>query len=214
MDVHPKILVLSANLGKFERPVPHTKQSIPHDVRVLTDMDFPPRKNSMTPRLQARIPKMMAWQMFPGYDYYIWVDSSCRLARKDSIEWFLKKLGNEDLAVFKHPHRNTVKEEADYIKHRLDIKCPYITPRYEGERLDDQMAVVNPNGELYATTAFIYKNDTPAQDLLTIWWLHTSLYHSIDQLSLHTAIVNSGASHAVIPDNYLKCKYLEYTRKK
>lgn len=218
MDVR-ETLVITANLGSFERPVPHIKQSVPHDIRVLTDKDFPPRFNSMTPRLQARIPKMTAWQMFPGYEYYIWVDSSCRFPHEDSIKWFIEQLGDKDLAVFKHPNRKTVQEEADYLFERIELekagkKQKYILPRYENERLHEQMAVVDGSAQLFASTAFIYKNDTPAHDALTIWWLHTSLYHSIDQLSLPTALAHSGATYNVIDENYMKCDYLEYTRKK
>lgn len=209
-----KVLVVTANLGDFDNPVKHTKQSVECDFYHFTDKNFPPRTASMTPRLQARIPKMTSWLMRPGYDYYLWVDSSCRLAKKDSVKWFLEQLGDKDFAFFKHPQRNTVKEEADYLRHRLTINCPYITPRYKNERLDDQMAVVDPDGQLFASTAFIYKNDTPARDALTIWWTHTSLYHSIDQLSLATALEHSGASYNVIDESYEKTPYLEYVRNK
>lgn len=218
-----KLCIVSANLGSFDKPKEHEEQILPKgideiEVHRFTDQDFPPRFNSMTPRLQARIPKMFSWQMLPGADYYLWVDSSCRLAREDSAKWFMEKLGHADIAVFKHNKRKTVQQEADYLKERLELekegkKKPYILPRYENERLDDQMAVVDGDAELYATTAFIYKNTLQSRDLLTIWWTHTSLYHSIDQLSLPTAIEYSGADVNVIREDYLKCKYLEYTRK-
>lgn len=212
MDDGPTIAVISANLGGFDNPQPHVKQSVPYDFHLLTDKNFLPRTNSMTPRLQARIPKMTAWQMFPDYDYYIWVDSSCRLSNKDSVKWFLEQLGDADAAFFRHNKRKTVGEEASYLKKRLAQKCTYITPRYKNERLDDQMAVIDPDGQLYATTAFVYKNDTPARDMLTIWWLHTSLYHSIDQLSLDKAIKDSGAEVNLIDEDYLKCDWIEYVR--
>lgn len=217
-----KLLIHSANLGNFDKPQDNVEQLLPEGIDRIdtfrwTDTNFPPRFNSMTPRLQARIPKMFAWQMKPDYDYYLWVDASCRLPREDSVKWFMEQLGGYDIAVFKHNKRNTVQEEADYLKDRLELeksgkKKPYVLPRYEGERIDDQLAAVEPSAELYASTAFIYKNDTPARDLLTIWWLHTSLYHSIDQLSLPTAVEHSKADVKVIREDYLKCKYLEYTR--
>ena len=213
-----KLAIISANLGGFDKPVPHAKQSIDCDFHLFTDENFPPRFNSMTPRLQARIPKMTSWQMLPDYDYYIWVDSSCRLSREDSVKWLLEQLGDADAVFFRHNKRKTVQEEADYLKERLQLekagkKKKYILPRYEGERLDDQMAVIDPEGTLYASSIFAYKNDRPARDLLTIWWLHASLYHSIDQLSLDTAIKNSGADVNVIDEDYLKCKYIEAVRK-
>lgn len=215
MDVRKKIAVISANLGSFDKPLKHASQhSEKYEVSTFlwTDENFPPRSNAMTPRLQARIPKMTSWQMLPDYDYYLWVDSSCHLAREDSVDWFMDQIGDKDFAFFRHNKRNTVGEEAEYLKERLAKDCPYVTPRYAGERLDDQMEVVDPNEPLFATTAFIYKNDTPARDALTIWWLHTSLYHSIDQLSIMTAIRNAGATYNVIDEDYLKCEYIEYTR--
>lgn len=218
-----KICIVTANLGGFDKQVdPVNPQALPKDVEELrfhrfTDEDFPPRFNSMTPRLQARIPKMFAWQMLPGYDYYLWFDASCTLPKSDSVLWFLKQIEGADIAVFKHPNRETVQQEADYLKERLELertgqKQPYVLPRYENERIDDQLAVVDPQAMLYASTAFIYKDTQAARDLLTIWWLHTSLYHSIDQLSLPTAIQHSGATVNVIQENYMDCEYLKYVR--
>lgn len=219
MVLGKKLLVLSANLGNFDSPKEHCEQELFDDVDLIeyhryTDSDFPPRTASMKPRLQARIPKMMGWQMKPDYDYYIWVDSSCRLSKPDSAKWFIDKLEDRDIAFFKHPNRDTVQEEADYLKYRLSINCPYITPRYKNERIDDQLAIVDPDSQLFATTAFVYKNTLPARDALTLWWLHTSLYHSIDQLSVAKALDDANARFNVIPDNYQKCEYLEFTRKK
>jgi hypothetical protein len=217
-----KLLIYTANLNNFDKVQKNVEQALPHtidqiDYYAFNDTNFPPRFNAMTPRLQARIPKMMAWQMKPDYDYYLWVDSSCRLPREDSAQWFLEQLGDADIAVFKHNKRETVQDEADYLKARLGAekdgrKKPYVVPRYDNERIDDQLAVVDCTVQLYASTAFIMKNDTPARDAMTIWWLNTSLYHSIDQLSLPHAIKSSGAKVNVIKENYLKVPYLEYTR--
>ncbi len=217
-----RILIYTANLGHFDKVQKNEEQVLPEGIDQIdywrcTDDDFPPRFNSMTPRLQARIVKMMAWSMKPDYDYYLWVDSSCRLLREDSTKWFLKQLGDADIAVFKHNKRKTVYEEAQYLIDRLQAekegrKQKYILPRYENERIDDQMAVVDPDAQLFASTAFIMRNTIQARDAMTIWWLNTSLYHSIDQLSLPHAIKSSGAKANVINEDYLKCKYLEYTR--
>lgn len=205
-----KILVLSANLGDFDRVVEHSPQAMDCTMVRVTDETFPPRR-TMSPRLQSRIVKMFGWQMFPGYDYYLWVDSSCRLSNPDSVKWFMEKLGGRNIAVFKHPQRNTVQEEGDYLKHRLAKKCPYITPRYENELIDEQLAEVDPSAELYATTALIYRNTAPIHQVMKDWWYHTSRFHAIDQLSL--PYVTRGSAVSVIPDNYQKCEALEYVRK-
>lgn len=216
-----RVLVVSANLGNFDTRIGHVRQIAYGDDEIdyhcFTDDDFPPRINSMTSRLQARIPKMTAWQMMPDYDYYLWIDASCRLNDPKAVQWFMEQLGVADIAVLKHPHRNTVGEEADYLRERLLLesqgeKQEYLLPRYGGERLEAQMAVINEDYPLYASTVFIYKNDTPARDLLSIWWMHISLYHSIDQLSLPAAIERSGAKVNVIDENYLKIPWIEYVR--
>lgn len=201
MDV-TQIAVVSANIGGFEKPIDDGRTTI-------TDAEFSRRDKSMTPRLQARIVKTHMWEFVPGHDYYLWVDSSCRL-QKDGLRWFVDKLGGADIAVFKHPHRNTVQKEADYLKERLGMGCPYITPRYENEDIDGQLAVVDPSAELYASTAFICGNSPKVRAAMRDWWYHISRYHSIDQLSL--PYVSRDLKVNVIPDNYLKCEALEYVR--
>lgn len=207
-----KTLVVSASLGGFDSQRQHEKQSVECTFTHFDDDNFPPRFNSLTPRLQARIPKMFAWDMVRGYEYYLWVDSSCRLSDKDSVKWFLEQLGDNDIAVFKHPHRKTIQEEADYLKHRLDINCPYITPRYENEDIDGQLEHVDPHAQLFASTAFIYRQSQKVFDALRYWWGDTTRFHSIDQLSLPYAI--RGLKVSVIDENYLKIPYLTYVRNK
>ena len=38
-----------------------------------TDKNTPSRHNTMTPRLKAKIPKMLEWQ-FIDADWYVWMD--------------------------------------------------------------------------------------------------------------------------------------------
>lgn len=216
-----KLLIYTANLSGFDKPQENEEQELPEGIDQIeywrcTDEDFPPRFNAMTPRLQARLVKMFGWQMKPGFDFYLWVDSSCRLPRADSAKWFMEQLGDKDMAVFRHNERKTVQEEADYLKERLELertgkKKPYIIPRYENEDIDGQMKEVDGAAQLYASTTFIYRNTTGVRVALKEWWVHTSRFHSIDQLSLSHAI--KGESYNVIDVDFLKCPYLEATRK-
>jgi len=203
-----KTLIHTANFGRFDKPQNHANQSA--DYWCATEKELPARMKAMTPRLQARIVKTHAWQLKPGYDFYLWVDSSTNLVRTDSLRWFIEQLGDKDMAVFRHNRRKTIQEEADYLKHRLKINCPYITPRYEGEDIDGQMAEVDPSGQLFASTVFIYRPTTEVKEALKAWWVAIARFHSIDQLSLTEAI--KGVSQNVIDEDYLKCKYLEHNR--
>lgn len=212
-----KIAVITASLGNFDTLTEPVEQSISFDFYKFTDKNFFHRQCSMTPRLQARIPKMFSWQMIPGYDYYIWVDGSCTLSHFDSVKWFLEHCKNSDLAVFKHPNRKTIEEEATYLKKRLNMKCPYITPRYENELIDEQLTEIFStkyvDDKLFASTAFIYRNTEKVHEMMKNWWYHTSRYHSIDQLSLPYVVWESACVATIIPENYLKIPYLQYVRK-
>jgi hypothetical protein len=206
-------------LGNFDRQQEHVPQSLACDFYHFNDENYPPRVNAMTPRLQARTVKMFGWQMVPDYDFYIWVDSSCKLSRPDSVKWFLEQCKDVHMAVFKHPHRNTIQQEADYLKQRLNMGCPYITPRYTNEDIDGQLAEIKANRafadqHLFASTAFIYRNGARTRKVLKEWWYHTSRYHSIDQLSLPYVLFTQSGLTRIIPDNYLKTPWIEYVRAK
>lgn len=211
-------IVLTANLGGFDKQIKNVKQTMDHDFFRFTDENFPPRHGSMTPRLQARIPKTSGWQMKPGYEYYVWVDASCILAREDSLEWLINKCEDSDFVVFKHPNRNSIKEEADYLKERLAKNCPYITPRYENELIDEQVDIIAKDtryvdDHLFASTVMVYRNTEKAHTALFDWFYHIARYHVIDQLSLPYVLWRSDCNVNVIQESYLKTPYLKYVRK-
>ena len=213
-----KIAVITANLGDFDKRIDYEPQSLPYDFYRFTDENFPPRTNSMTSRLQARIVKMFGWQMVPAHDYYIWVDASCVMSHHDSVKWFIDQCVNVDMAVFKHPHRKTIHQEADYLKARLAKNCRYLTPRYKNELIDEQLAAIDSDKSfsdqnLFASTAFVYRNNSKVQNVMFHWWHHTSRYHSIDQLSLPYVLFKQRCTVRIIPENYLKVPYLKHVRK-
>src|ERR1017187_5265848 len=160
------VAVLTAVLGGFYTPVDPVPQvtRIPYDFHRFTDEDFPPI-TGLTPRFQYRIPKMFGWQMFPSFDYYIWIDGSVSLVREDSVNWFLDQLGDADMALFKHPWRKTIKEEVDFLEERLTRPQgdKYLTPRYKNGLHKEQYADMlldedYIDDKLFASTAFIYRD--------------------------------------------------------
>jgi hypothetical protein len=211
-----KIAAITANLGSFDKEYEPVEQSVPTDFFKFTDENFPPRSKAMTPRLQARIPKMFGWQMVPGYDAYIWYDSSLAVTSKDMVAWFLTQLGDADVVFLKHPERNTVKEEAEFIKKKVAENHYYLAPRYANELIDEQMAELQgwyTDDLLLASTTFMYKNNERVHALMKEWWYHTSRYHTVDQLGLPYALLNSGCNFNVINDNYLHLSHMKHMRK-
>lgn len=206
------VAVLTANLGGFDDPVDPVPQvtQIPYKFHRFTDENFPPIMG-LTPRLQYRIPKMFGWQMFPSYDYYIWLDGSVSLMQEDSINWLLEQLGNADIAVFKHPWRDTIKEEVDHVEEKLQSGNSYITSRYKNGLHKEQYADILLDtdyfdSKLYASTAFIYRDSEHMRDVLRMWWLHTSRYFTVDQIVFPYILKDSDVK--VIEENPFKGKYV------
>lgn len=216
-----KLAIISANLGNFEPDVEWVTQTIPGvEITVIryTDKSFPPRIN-MSPRLQARIPKMFGWEMAPGFDCYLWVDSSRGLLRPDSADWFYKQAQGVDLVLFKHPHRNTIKEEAEFIRERMDKtkhRREYLRVRYTGELIDEQLQAIDKDyidNCLYASTAYFYWDTPKVREMLCDWWFHTSRYHAVDQLALPYLVWKHKCSVKVLDEDVYNCQYIPIVRK-
>lgn len=183
-----KIAILQANLGDFDNPIDPIEQTIPVTFHRFTDENFPPIAG-LTPRMQYRIPKTHGWQMFPGYDYYIWLDGTVSFKRDDSAGWYLDQLGDSDMALFHHPGRKTMKQETDHIEEHLRLNKPYITPRYENGLHKEQyeLCMQDPDfvdDKLWASTTFIYRNTPKVQEMLKEWWYQGSRYFTVDQIVL------------------------------
>lgn len=209
-----KIAILSANLGSFDKTAKDpVKQDLPFqiDFHRFTDEDFPPI-TGLTGRFQYRIPKLFGWQMFPGYDIYIWLDSSMSLQRPDSVAWLLDQLGDADAAFFRHPWRRTVREEVWHIEEKLRENNKYITPRYKNglhkelyeEILKDKDFVDN---KLFASNVFIYRNLPRVHEFMKEWWLWQSRYFTCDQIALMWVVWRTKLKIVEIMDNVFKIGY-------
>ncbi|MGD0523103.1 MAG: hypothetical protein ABSA43_00880 [Candidatus Microgenomates bacterium] len=212
-----KVAILTANLGNFDTQVDPVTQDLPNGVEKIafhryTDNNFPPI-TGLTPRLQYRIPKLFGWQMFPGYNAYLWIDSSMSLTRPDSIKWFLGKLGNADIVLFKHPWRKTIKEEVDLIEEKLQHRRKYITARYKNGLHKEQLAecLSDPGFKdtiLYTSTAFLYRNNKRVQKAMKLWWYYQSRYFTCDQVVLPYVVFKSGLKVKVISEDQYHIPYL------
>lgn len=209
-----RIAILTANLGNFDTPVDPIEQNTSHEVAFhrFTDDDFPP-VTGLTPRLQYRIPKLFGWQMYPGYDAYIWLDGSMTFGRPDSLEWFVFQLGEADCAFFKHPVRKTIRHEVRHINEKL-LYHPYIITRYKNglhnENLKEAMSDFTfKDRNLYASTVFMYRNTENVQDFMWKWWAYQSRYYSCDQVALPYAIHKSNIKVNKIMEDQYKTPFLQ-----
>ena len=185
-----RVCLHTANFGSIDEPVMHEDQ-VGAEVtgHTFSDLNFPARRRTMSSRLKARIPKMFGWDLLPGFDAYLWLDGVFRLSRPDAVAWLLAQLGDGELVIYRHSSRKTIKEEADFIRAKLDAGSQYLRVRYEGEDLEGQLAAIAADptytdDRLYGSSAFLYRPTERVKAALTAWWVHTSRFHAVDQLAL------------------------------
>lgn len=214
-----EVIVLSASLGGFDKPVKHVKQTVEADYFTFTDDNFPPRDKSMTARLQAKIPKMFGWQLKPGYKFYLWLDGNLRLAHPESLQYFLDTVKEHDIAVLKHPRRDTIHWEYRYNWRGLFNNAPsnYLRARYTNEFLDEQYEVTKNDPDykddlLVNGGIIMYRNTSKVQDMFKEWWYHVTRYLVMDQLSFPYVLKKSGLRVNVLSDRFDECKWLENVR--
>ena len=207
-----KIAILQCVLGNFDKPIDPVKQNIETTFHRFTDKEFP-SITGLTPRLQYRIPKLFGWQMFPGYDYYIWLDGSVTLKRTDCVEWYMNQIGDNDIAFFKHPNRRNMRQEVAHIEQKLKENSKYIVPRYKNGLHREQLEEALNNGyrdrRLFASTAFIYKNNERVKQYMNLWWLFKSRYYTVDQMAqVYCTSLVEGLKVKTITEHIFKIGYL------
>jgi len=220
-----KIALLTANLNNINEDVQkyHIKQELPKgwvfDIFNFTDENFPPRTSAMTPRLQAKLPKILGWQLIPDYDFYIWMDSYFTLSRPDTVQWLVDHCENSDIALFPHPDRDSIKDEWEYMLKEIKWGNSYLIERYENEPLPQQVALYLSDtnfvdDKLYAGGVIVYKNNKDIRNLLLAWMIHIIKYSIQDQLSLPYVLSKSSCNideieGHIMMNHYIKFRYKE-----
>jgi hypothetical protein len=214
-----KVLLSTANLGAIdEAAMPHVGQMAPDGIVIemaaYDDLSFPPRRNALHPRLQAKLPKMLAHELRPGYDFYMWLDASIYLAHPHAVIWMIAQLGDSDLALFRHPFRASIATEADYCMRLMAEGNVYLRDRYANEPIAEQARsyLADPDfvdDRLFACGVFCYRvglvSGSPA--FLPDWYYHCARHSVQDQLSLPYLLHKHRIRYAQIDDNLFETPY-------
>lgn len=213
MSKDKKIVLIQGSLGGFDHPVVHEEQSVPYDFHPFTDKNFPPRSKAMTPRLQAKIPKCLGWQLAPDYDYYLWLDANFRMSHRDAIKYFFDNCQDHDMVVLKHPKRFSIWEEWRYVRRGM-WQSDYLISRYENELLQEQWEAIHNDKDytddlLLSGGIFMYRNTPQVQSALKEWWYHMTRYLIMDQLSFPYVLKKAGLKLNILSDSYGDCWFLE-----
>jgi len=138
------------------------------------------------PRRNARYHKLLSHEMFPEYDYSIWIDGSVVL--KINPQDLVKEMGNADILTSYHPLRTKVVDEAEECK-RLFLDIPSVIDTHVQKMFADGF---KDNAGLAETKVVVRKN-TPLVNEFNMIWFYTLVTGSLrDQLTFPYAVWTTG----------------------
>jgi hypothetical protein len=164
------------------------------------------------PRRNARWHKVNAHLL--DYDYSLWIDGSMEI--KQPIDWFIETyLKDADIAVFRHPDRNCLYQEAEVCS-KIGFDDPNVIEkqikRYKKEGYPEE----NGLGE----TKIVLRKHSPKVEEFNRLWLHEITNFSLrDQISFNYCVWKSGIKLNYIEllpeaiwDRYPGCLYTKHKR--
>jgi hypothetical protein len=175
----------------------------------IDDRSETPREKAMHPRLRGKIPKMIVWEDFPDFDYYVWLDCRFSILQPDSIERFVDECSDVDACFFNHCARTSVKQELDFVVSLMEQGNQYLIDRYQNERMTDQVESYlkdktwNDN-RLFECGAFVYSKNVIANrdhNLMKEWFYQNCIWSVQDQLSLPYLLHKFQTNYKTFPGN-------------
>jgi hypothetical protein len=145
-------------------------------------------------RRNAKIYKIIPFAFLPEYDYYFWIDST-HILENDPNELIDTYLKDADVAVFKHPQRNCIYDEGEFIK---QIKFDY--PNLINDQLAFYADMCYPKGNgLYELPVRFQRNNQLTQKMGLMWWEQICMFSSRDQLSFPFVCHQLGVKLSILP---------------
>ena len=208
MNKKPKVCIYTAIYGDYDVLKEQPQQTLDCDFLCFTDSSAISGVNqweivneagdsSVHPRMQAKYYKLMNHKIFSSgkrwwsnflkapnlrqYDVTIWIDGSIKLKTDTFAEEMISFLGDYGMAMFVHPERNCIYDEAEFC-------CDY--PKYRNLPMVEQVAH-------YRSKGYPVKNGLMAAGVITRnmhmrglnkinqdWWQENLSWTYQDQLSL------------------------------
>lgn len=156
-----KVCIIQCNIGNFDTVAVVPEQSCPYDYFLFTENNLPYPLPDLSNRVKSRFIKFQMHKFLQGYDAYIYLDGRIEVTSEHFVIDMIGKLSSADIVITKHPDRNTVKEEIEFILHWLshpESKAGgYLLSRYRKEDIELQKTLINENLPLYACGVFAWR---------------------------------------------------------
>jgi len=112
-------------------------------------------------------------------DVSVWIDGSATIRHPSFEDWCIEQLGDNDIALIKHPERDCIYDEANY--------CQFMQ-KYQGVPVVEQVQEYQKQGYpahagLWACGLLIRRHNDRIKQFNRMWWRHNKKYTYQDQLS-------------------------------
>lgn len=149
------------------------------------DSNTATRTLAMHPRLKGKIPKMLEWKNVEA-DWYVWLDDSLSIVSDDIVSDILKCAGKNKICLFRHPDRNSIKEEYSFMEKLMKKGNLYLYSRYKGEPIKEQVHHYLKDKNFKDHSLFwmgFFAYHKSMRGLMEEWFMENILWSIQDQIS-------------------------------
>lgn len=222
-----RVCVYTAVYGDYDELKPFPPQSVASDFVCFSDAAMPVtygwrlirsrRHAALHPRMRAKFFKLMSHRVFPHgrlawrynpiraslalrphYDALVWVDASLKIKSPHFVAELVETIGAHDWAMFVHPDRDCIYDEAD-----LSV----LLTKYRGLPIREQVETYRQEGYpakagLFACGIIARRSSSPKLAAVNeAWWAENCRWTYQDQLSLPVVLWRLGAGCDLVQHN-------------
>ncbi len=171
----------------------------------IVKVDYPSR--DLHPRMRAKFFKLFPWECphLDKYNLIIFIDGSIEITSPEFVRFMVDSLGHGNIALFKHPQRDCIYEEAK-------ASTPLL--KYQSQNIQGQVDFYRPmypkNGGLWACGVMVRRNrNEKMREVMTKWWWENIKWTYQDQISFPVVCRLSSFAPVTLPGNQVKNPYFK-----
>jgi hypothetical protein len=164
-----------------------------------------PRDSGTTPRRQAKRYKVLPHEYLPHSEYSLWIDSDVSLA-VDPNDLVARHLKDSDLALFTHPWRDCIYDEAEVCAD-IGLDSPErIRRQIERYRSEGYP----PRNGLHACRILLRRHTPAIRALNEAWWAEITRDSVRDQISFGYVCWRLGVAVRLLPGMAYENPFFRY----
>lgn len=130
--------------------------------------------------------------LFFSDDVTIWIDGNMSLLKEPQAVADELLPADADMALFKHPYRDTVWQEFAALREQQRFQIPYLQQQLAAQENAYREAGLPEDAQLYECNLLLRRNNDRVERLMDAWWAQVCRWQWRDQVSLPYALWKYG----------------------